>query len=365
MPNSSLYKKNGMSTCNQRIVDKSVRVTAGAFLQTQIYNSPAVARTSRTVQRVQGNRQRESVHGDTPIQLFASWRDFRSDGVRGTKKALITYFKYLSESVDEAMGNASKLDRPQKNVLKSYLYKLDAIMTAIECLPDEMVTCPTSGPGKWSVLCAGTDNVQKWLQGLDEQCQLTCKKTWSEQKSYILSLFEEVQPIIELYYELSIQPPTPTPAVSPSGESENEIILYRRMWKGEADTVMSKGVQAAMGPNDNYKKYFTTDITHTESFQNANSVDPDNEVIICFTLDWTGYWDFVARYGSPNQKRGALNDKGTAIMNQERIVKGAGANFRVDEQVKNVITKKEHHNIGIGQGNAAEFDALIKNKVKR
>ncbi len=66
------------------------------------------------------------------------------------------------------------------------------------------------------------------------------------------------------------------------------------------------GMTAAMNYNrsDEYRKYFTTSLSHTSTFTNENATS-DADVVLEFELPWKDYWRFVQKYGKPNQASGA------------------------------------------------------------
>ncbi|MGW0608020.1 hypothetical protein ACWD3O_29420, partial [Streptomyces sp. NPDC002640] len=84
----------------------------------------------------------------------------------------------------------------------------------------------------------------------------------------------------------------PTPITRGSGEP---MRLYRKMSRGEAEQMLAgpavSGIGAAMAYNrsDQYRKYFTSSLSHTSVFSNANAAS-DDEVVVEFTLPWDGYW---------------------------------------------------------------------------
>ncbi|MFD4688776.1 hypothetical protein, partial [Streptomyces sp. NPDC058461] len=107
-----------------------------------------------------------------------------------------------------------------------------------------------------------------------------------------------------------------------------------------------------------YRKFFTTSLSHTSVFSNANAAS-DEEVVVEFTLAWDPYWDFVGRFGTPNQQAGAYQVRDSALVHQERLRTGPAANFRTAQDVEAVHTGHTHHNIGIGHGNARDFGRLV------
>ncbi|MFE7594015.1 hypothetical protein ACFU6K_31880 [Kitasatospora sp. NPDC057512] len=140
------------------------------------------------------------------------------------------------------------------------------------------------------------------------------------------------------------------------------IRLYRKMSAQEAAVFTGAGtirsrLTTAMNHNssDQYRKYFTTSLSHTSVFSNANSSDPDDERVLEFTLKQDDYWAFLQRRGTPNQLPGAFNTPNSAVVNQEQLRAGPNANFRTAAQVDEVYQKQTHHNVGIGHGNVAEF----------
>ncbi|WP_166028661.1 hypothetical protein, partial [Streptomyces chilikensis] len=152
-----------------------------------------------------------------------------------------------------------------------------------------------------------------------------------------------------------------TPIARESGEP---MRLYRKMSRGEAEQMLAgpavSGIGAAMAYNrsDQYRKYFTSSLSHTSVFSNANAAS-DDEVVVEFTLPWDGYWAFVARYGTPNQQPGAYQVRDSALVHQERLRTGAAANFHDPQDVTDVVAGRTHHNIGIGHGNAKAFAKLV------
>lgn len=349
---------------NSSLTDKNLGQAKDVEVENQFIDSRPVVNIQRKIQNLANNSiQLSKAFGNQtnsrlPIQLLKSWDSVNHKGVYGTKRALNNYIKDLKFAYNEALGPGSNLTEQKKDKLKSYGHNLDFIYGNIQKMPDDLDRPSTVGA--WSVLGAGVDKVKKWLDNLNETFKVETGRDRFQYVKEITDSIRDIFPIIELYYDLSNEPPIPTPTV-PTRDDGN-IILYRKMWKGEADIIMKSGVKAAMTGSDSYKKYFTTDKSHTDHFRNANSADADNEQIIEFTLPWDEYWNFVEKYGTPNQKKGALDKKESAILNQEQIVKGAGANFRTIEQVDDVLKEKQHHNIGVGQDSAADFDKLIKDK---
>ncbi|MET8545917.1 hypothetical protein ABZW03_35575 [Kitasatospora sp. NPDC004799] len=140
------------------------------------------------------------------------------------------------------------------------------------------------------------------------------------------------------------------------------IRLYRKMSAQEAAVFTGAGtirnrLTTAMNYNqsDQYRKYFTTSLSHTSVFNNANSSAPENERVLEFTLNQRDYWAFLERRGTPNQQPGAFDTPNTAVVNQERLRAGTGANFRTADQVAQVYQDQTHHNVGISHGNVEEF----------
>ncbi len=154
---------------------------------------------------------------------------------------------------------------------------------------------------------------------------------------------------------------TATPITRAPGEP---MRLYRKMSRSEAEQMLAgpatSGIGAAMAYNrsDQYRKYFTSSLSHTSVFSNANAAS-DDEVVVEFTLPWDGYWGFVARYGTPNQQAGAYQVRDSALVHQERLRTGAAANFHDPQDVTDVVAGRTHHNIGIGHGNARAFAGLV------
>ncbi|WP_405537424.1 hypothetical protein OG787_31905 [Streptomyces sp. NBC_00075] len=154
------------------------------------------------------------------------------------------------------------------------------------------------------------------------------------------------------------------PTVIPHTDRE-PMRLYRKMAEAESDAFVNAkdaktGVADAMAYNrsDEYRKFFTTSLSHTSVFENANAAS-DSEKVVEFTLPWDGYWNFVGNYGTPNQQDGAYRVRDSALVHQEQLRAGAAANFRTKEDVDAVITELTHHNVGIGHGNRKQFAALI------
>ncbi|WP_327694988.1 hypothetical protein [Streptomyces sp. NBC_00459] len=143
--------------------------------------------------------------------------------------------------------------------------------------------------------------------------------------------------------------------------------LYRKMSAEEAAQILdartpAAGITAAMAYNrsDEYRKFFTTSLSHTHVFSNANAASgSDSEVVLEFTLPWNSYWAFAGQFGTPNQQAGAYQIRDSALIHQERLRTGPGANFRSAQDVDAVVTDRTHHNIGIGHGNAREFASLV------
>ncbi|WP_330113837.1 hypothetical protein [Streptomyces sp. MUM 178J] len=152
-----------------------------------------------------------------------------------------------------------------------------------------------------------------------------------------------------------------TPIVRQAGES---MRLYRKMSAAEAAQILGKGPAAGLGAamaynqSAEYRKFFTTSLSHTSVFSNANAAS-DDEVVVEFALPWDGYWGFVGRFGTPNQQTGAYQVRDSALVHQERLRTGAAANFRTREDVDAVVTDRTHHNIGIGHGNVRDFGRLV------
>ncbi len=154
------------------------------------------------------------------------------------------------------------------------------------------------------------------------------------------------------------------PTVIPRTGSE-PAKLYRKMSTEEAAQILdarnaAAGITAAMAYNrsDEYRKFFTTSLSHTSVFSNANAAS-ETEVVVEFTLPWNNYWAFAGRFGTPNQQTGAYQIRDSALIHQERLRTGAGANFRSTQDVDTVMADRTHHNIGIGHGNAREFASLV------
>lgn len=293
-------------------------------------------------------------------QLVPKWVDYKSEGLYGTKESVIRFIYALEVSYENSIPEHTYLDMTQRQKLGSYKNEIDALNGRAKLLPDDKglrnSIAPVDG-GAWSVLRAGINNVINWQRSLNDNA-LT--GDWKGEVALLLEDVNDLISVIAYYEEVAMTPPAPVS--SPAKHDDETIKLYRKMWSGEAKIIMEKTVFAAMGDNDNYKKYFTTSPNHTDKFHNANSKDPDDEVVIEVSIKWNDYWKFVSSYGAPNQKKGALANKDTAILNQEQIVKGKTANFVVDEQVTKVIDKNEDHNIGVGAGNVKEFDKIVIGK---
>ncbi|WP_320773325.1 hypothetical protein [Streptomyces sp. CRN 30] len=152
-----------------------------------------------------------------------------------------------------------------------------------------------------------------------------------------------------------------TPIARRSGEP---MRLYRKMSYAEAEQTLAgsatAGIGAAMAYNqsDQYRKFFTSSLSHTNVFSNAYAAS-DQEAVVEFTLPWRDYWRFVERYGTPNQQPGAYQVRDSALVHQERLRTGAEANFHTPEAVEEVVEQRTHHNIGIGHGNARAFAKLV------
>ena len=103
------------------------------------------------------------------------------------------------------------------------------------------------------------------------------------------------------------------PTVIPRTGSE-PAKLYRKMSTEEAAQILdarnaAAGITAAMAYNrsDEYRKFFTTSLSHTNVFSNANAAS-DTEVVVEFTLPWNNYWAFAGRFGTPNQRARGMPD---------------------------------------------------------
>ncbi|MET8577241.1 hypothetical protein ABZW39_20860, partial [Streptomyces sp. NPDC005012] len=158
------------------------------------------------------------------------------------------------------------------------------------------------------------------------------------------------------------QAASPTPIDRRAGAP---MRLYRKMSAAEAAQFLDArdpraAFTAAMAYNrsDEYRKFFTTSLSHTSVFSNANAAS-DDERVLEFTLPWDGYWNFVGSHGTPNQRTGAYQIRDSALVHQERLRTGAAANFRTDEDVAGVLAAHTHHNVGIGHGNQNEFARLV------
>ncbi|MGW0574686.1 WXG100-like domain-containing protein [Streptomyces sp. NPDC002920] len=143
------------------------------------------------------------------------------------------------------------------------------------------------------------------------------------------------------------------------------VRIYRKMTIEEAKVIRGErtataGLKKALKYNDSkqYRKFFTTSLSHTNVFSNANAAS-SSEVVVAFTLPWDGYWKFVRQYGTPNQKSGAYEIPHSALIHQERLRTGSAANFREQADVEAVVAGQTHHNIGIGQGNVGDFGRMV------
>ncbi|MFC4508395.1 hypothetical protein [Streptomyces vulcanius] len=143
------------------------------------------------------------------------------------------------------------------------------------------------------------------------------------------------------------------------------VRIYRKMAIEEAKVIRGErtataGLKKALKYNDSkqYRKFFTTSLSHTNVFSNANAAS-SSEVVVAFTLPWDGYWKFVRQYGTPNQKSGAYEIPHSALIHQERLRTGSAANFREQADVEAVVAGQTHHNIGIGQGNVGDFGRMV------
>ncbi|NEA68939.1 hypothetical protein [Streptomyces sp. SID12488] len=148
------------------------------------------------------------------------------------------------------------------------------------------------------------------------------------------------------------------------------IRLYRKMSPVEAAQIRganstAAGMTAAMNYNrsDEYRKYFTTSLSHTSSFTNENA-SSDADVVLEFEIPWNDYWRFVQKHGKPNQASGAYDIATSALVHQERLRTGPAANFQTQQDVDTVREEKTHHNIGIGHGNLRAFNAMLGNNVR-
>ncbi|KUO09356.1 scabin-related ADP-ribosyltransferase [Streptomyces sp. DSM 15324] len=151
---------------------------------------------------------------------------------------------------------------------------------------------------------------------------------------------------------------------------DQPIRLYRKMSPAEAAQILgadstAAGMTAAMNHNrsDEYRKYFTTSLSHTSVFTNENA-SSDSDVVLEFEIPWKDYWRFVQRFGTPNQLAGAYGIATSALVHQERLRTGPAANFRTQRDVDLVREQATHHNIGIGHGNLREFNAMLRNTVR-
>ncbi|MFF0171288.1 hypothetical protein ACFYSB_36895, partial [Streptomyces prasinus] len=158
------------------------------------------------------------------------------------------------------------------------------------------------------------------------------------------------------------QAASPTPIDRRDGEP---MRLYRKMSAAEAAQFLGArdpraAFTAAMAYNRSveYRKFFTTSLSHTSVFSNANAAS-DDERVLEFTLPWDGYWNFIGSHGTPNQQAGAYQIRDSALVHQERLRTGAAANFRTEQDVAGVLTAHTHHNVGIGHGNQKEFARLV------
>ncbi|MGW0607416.1 hypothetical protein ACWD3O_26280, partial [Streptomyces sp. NPDC002640] len=158
------------------------------------------------------------------------------------------------------------------------------------------------------------------------------------------------------------QSASPTPIDRQAGAP---MRLYRKMSAAEAAQFLGArdpraAITAAMAYNRSveYRKFFTTSLSHTSVFSNANAAS-DDERVLEFTLPWDGYWNFIGDHGTPNQQAGAYQIRDSALVHQERLRTGAAANFRTERDVADVLAAHTHHNVGIGHGNEKEFGRLV------
>ncbi|MEW2113724.1 hypothetical protein AB0945_00735 [Streptomyces sp. NPDC005474] len=160
-------------------------------------------------------------------------------------------------------------------------------------------------------------------------------------------------------------------AATPIPHAANQPIrLYRKMSPAEAAQIRganstAAGMTAAMNYNrsDEYRKYFTTSLSHTSAFTNENA-SSDSDVVLEFEIPWKDYWRFVQKYGTPNQASGAYGIATSALVHQERLRTGPAANFQTQRDVDAVREQTTHHNIGIGHGNLPAFKAMLGNNVR-
>ncbi|MFF8616907.1 DUF4157 domain-containing protein [Streptomyces sp. NPDC015350] len=152
----------------------------------------------------------------------------------------------------------------------------------------------------------------------------------------------------------------------PMGDPTDRIRLYRKMSEAEANQITGArtpgaGINDAMNYNasDQHRKWFTTSLTHTDSFTNENAQNAGDEKVLEFTMSWRDYWAFYTKFGTPSQQTGAFDKRDSAVVHQERLRKGERANFKLKEQVDDVYREKTHHNIGIGHGNKADFIKMV------
>ncbi|MGW4995930.1 hypothetical protein ACWEQ3_51880, partial [Streptomyces mirabilis] len=145
----------------------------------------------------------------------------------------------------------------------------------------------------------------------------------------------------------------------------SHVRLYRKMAAAEASQIVGNrnlraGFLNAMLHNrsDRYRKFFTTSLSHTSEFSNMNAIS-NSEMVLEFSLPWDEYWNFVSRYGVPNQQAGVYGNRDSALVHQERLRWGPLANFTRKDQVDQVVAGGENHNVGVGHGNSEAFSKLL------
>ncbi|KEO81534.1 hypothetical protein EL26_20255 [Tumebacillus flagellatus] len=297
-----------------------------------------------SMQQMYGNRavsqMMKSFGGSAkPIQRLTKYHSFAQGARPGTKPAVIIldYLRFLQRVAEGMMGRAAKVE---------YVFRdVDRVHTDIE--KSDLQNLKPGDELK-------AEDIKKLRSVLDDfHAQL-------ENLSYIVDDIEGVE----------VDDPYAQPERAAKMEPEKQIgfnknksflKLYRKMHKDEAKSILDKGLPKAMQFNtsDSYKKYFTTSLTHTQEFENANSTDASEEVVMEFVVDWDSYWLYVQKFAKPNQQTGVMDDRKNSIMNQERLVKGSGANFTKQSQVEEVLANKEHHNIGVGHDNVDVFNSFI------
>ncbi|MBL0389230.1 hypothetical protein JJB07_21795 [Tumebacillus sp. ITR2] len=271
-----------------------------------------------------------------PIQRVTSYHQFAQTSRIGTKpaKILLDYWALLVRISQAMMAKSAKVPSVFSQA------KVASITIQSNYVPKVLTPTDTLSP----------EQVKEYRQALED--------LWSQ--------LEYLEPDVDEAEAGTYAPPEPVDQIDPEkspavNNNKPTLKLYRKMHASEAQSIKQNGLPKAMTFNtsDSYKKYFTTSLSHTQEFQNANSTDASNEVVMEFVVDWDSYWKYVSDFAKPNQKTGVMSDRNSAIMNQERLVKGPRANFLVQDQVDQVHSAKEHHNIGVGQGNVADFNKFI------